>query len=173
MERPQTLFTSTSQNFVQNIYENHHTDLILFMRGKFQNALEGEEILQIFYLKLMKKHQVILPQYEKLGLRYLFGILRNLCNDQLNTQKTKPKLLINDDPKLLEIAGSDYSSAIIYERYHDELQPLLTKLEYQLLMMRIQGYSHQDVASQLEISVTNASVMLHRIRKKIARYFER
>lgn len=174
MERTQTLSILTPQSFVQNIHEKHHADLLLFTRGKMQNAKEGEEILQNFYLKLMKKHPVIFPKYKELGLRYLCGIISNLCNDRFKAQKKKRnKVSLDEHPMEIKIDGGDYCPTVIYERNHDELRPMLTELEYQLLVMRIQGFSHQDIAERLGISVSNASVMLYRIRKKIGQHFER
>ena len=174
MARTQLLPNSTQQAFVQEIYQKHHTDLLMYARGKIQNTLEGEEIIQMFYLKLMDKHIMIADQYEKIGTRYLKRIISNLCNDRFKVKKKRREIISIDDGGFeIEIDGSNYCPTIIYERYHDELESLLTKLEHHLLEMKIQGYSHQDIAEKLEISISNVSVILFRLRNKIGIHFER
>lgn len=64
----------------------------------------------------------------------------------------------------------DYSSFMSIN-YEFELSQILPHDELKLFILYMDGYSYDEISRQLGITISNTGVKLHRIRKKLNRFF--
>ncbi|MDE7335204.1 MAG: sigma-70 family RNA polymerase sigma factor, partial [Muribaculaceae bacterium] len=94
--------------------------------------------------------------------------VRNSCIDQLRRNSRRAECPI--DPVAEEVADTDPQSdrAELYESVRAIINGQLSERERQVITMRdTQGYSFAEIAAELNITETNARMILSRARKAV------
>jgi RNA polymerase sigma factor (sigma-70 family) len=126
---------------------------------------DQQDVLQSIYLKILKiKKEEI--EYEQ---AYINTLILNTYKDY-NTSQRKRKQCDNIDDYANDIDVSyneDYNHSLIIDAL-DNFKKTLSEVERNVLDMRIEDYSYNEIADELGITPANARKIFERIKKKLS-----
>ena len=128
-----------------------------------KNKPDAEDIFQEGFCKVFENiKQLRNTEATKWWMKKIF------VNEALNFYKTQTRLNLVDDFVFLENSISD-NNAILNKIETDELTRIIQNIPEGMRMVFnmyiIEGFSHQDIAGMLEISVGTSKSHLHDARK--------
>ncbi|MEZ6139052.1 MAG: RNA polymerase sigma factor [Zavarzinella sp.] len=149
---------------------------VVYARKLLRNPSDAEDIVQDSLVRLFRKA----GDYDILndGVRILFRTITNLCINATTRQREIASLTMGDDFAELplvdrlqflpeEIAvGSELSERI------EEILATLPPLQRAAVELRALGNTKQEIAQILQISETNAGVLVYRARTTLAKELE-
>ncbi len=145
------------------LFNDLKESLFRFVFGLIGNSSEAEDILHDAYLKIKEKlaGKVNIVSNPK---SYLFITIRNLCFDHLNKRK---RLQSDEVPEI-----SFHQMPIIESKSEIELitrlmQALPVKQRSALILKDVEGYTYEEIAEHLEMTVNSARVNVSYARKKL------
>lgn len=149
---------------LEQLYEKYKRDVYRYLLSLTHDADAAEDLLSECFLIAIRK----LPFFrvESTVKTWLFGIARNCWLQYL--RKQRPTISFDD---MVEIYITDDVSKQVINRHSCERIITLLKQEdertQRVVSLRINGYSHREIATQLEISEESARVIDHRAKKRI------
>ena len=147
---------------VQNIYEQHHSWLHGWLKGKLHNACDAADVAHDTFVRiLVGRHaaQIVEPR------DYLATIARGLVIDRYRRHAIEQayKQTLAERPEATAISEED--KAIIIETLvavDKALSGLGERTRRIFLLSQIEGLTYQQIADQLQVSLT--TVKKHMIR---------
>lgn len=150
------------------------TTTFLRLRGRLRatalrvlsDESSADDALQEAFFKLWERRRSIESRAKAEGLTVV--AVRNSCIDQLRRNSRRAECPIN--PAAEEVADADQESdrAELYESVKAIIERQLNERERQVITMRdTQGYSFAEIAGALNITETNARMILSRARKTV------
>lgn len=132
------------------IFQTFSKDLHDFLHYKYGEANNPQDIVQIAFEKLWKNCSKVLPEKAK---SFIFTVANNEMLNSLSRKKTvlnyslqKPKDYSTETPEFL----------MEEKEYHDRLKKALEDLSEEqrvtLMLNRVEGKKHQEIAELLGIS---------------------
>ena len=155
--------------FLHYICTKHHQELSLYARGTAGKLQEGDELLNMFYLKLYNKYELFAQRYDDYGVSYLKRTIKNISKDGYRVVVKNREKFTSIDETIFEIPERqtpNYSTTI-YDQQLLELQKMLKPATFNMLMMKINGYSNQDISQEMVMSSQAVDTRLSRMRTKV------
>ena len=132
-----------------------------------KNKSDAEDIFQEGFLKVFENiRQLRNPEVVEWWMKKIF------INEAFKFYKKQTGLYLVDDITLLENNMSDnFNDDILNKMETDELTRIIQNLPERMRMVFnmhiIEGFSHQEIANMLEISVGTSKSHLHDARKQL------
>ncbi len=147
---------------VQNIYEQHHSWLHGWLKGKLHNACDAADVAHDTFVRILGgRHaaQIVEPR------DYLATIARGLVIDRYRRHAIEQayKQTLAERPEAIAISEED--KAIILETLvavDKALSALGERARRIFMLSQIEGLTYQQIADQLQVSLT--TVKKHMIR---------
>ncbi|MGY2409789.1 sigma-70 family RNA polymerase sigma factor [Pseudomonas pergaminensis] len=147
---------------VQNIYEQHHSWLHGWLKGKLHNACDAADVAHDTFVRILGgRHaaQIVEPR------DYLATIARGLVIDRYRRHAIEQayKQTLAERPEAIAISEED--KAIIIETLvavDKALSALGERARRIFILSQIEGLTYQQIADQLQVSLT--TVKKHMIR---------
>lgn len=150
---------------------------VAYARSLLRNPSQAEDVVQDCLCRLLQKGDVYdLPRD---GVKLLFRSITNAC---INLT-TRHKPLMSLDATHEDGQGPRWEAAdrhtlepvgmLIYRELEEAVRQGLQTLPVQqraALELKSLGHSQQEIAEMLEVSVSNAGVLVHRARQAMAEY---
>ena len=145
------------------LYESYAADVYRFAYWLSGDGADAEDITSETFIRAWVKHSSIRTGTLK---AYLFTIARNLY---LESKRNTTRQLSHEDFYPDPNPGPEQVVETQFEilRVHNFLQTL-PEIDRAAFIMRVQHeLPYAEIASGLEISLSNAKVKVHRVRKKL------
>ena len=147
---------------VQNIYEQHHSWLHGWLKGRLHNACDAADVAHDTFVRILGgRHaaQIVEPR------DYLATIARGLVIDRYRRHAIEQayKQTLSERPEAIAISEED--KAIIIETLvavDKALSALGERARRIFMLSQIEGLTYQQIADQLQVSLT--TVKKHMIR---------
>ncbi|MCF5167802.1 sigma-70 family RNA polymerase sigma factor [Pseudomonas canadensis] len=147
---------------VQNIYEQHHSWLHGWLKGRLHNACDAADVAHDTFVRILGgRHaaQIVEPR------DYLATIARGLVIDRYRRHAIEQayKQTLAERPEAIAISEED--KAIIIETLvavDKALSALGERARRIFMLSQIEGLTYQQIADQLQVSLT--TVKKHMIR---------
>lgn len=149
---------------LEKLYEKYSPDVYRYLLSLTRNADAAEDLLSECFLIVVRK----LPFFrgESTVKTWLFGIARNCWLQYL--RKQRPTIALDDR---IEVYMADDIAGLVIDRQQCERIIALLRQEsartQRIVNMRMNGYSHREIAAQLCISEGSVRVINYRAKKRI------
>lgn len=149
---------------IEKLYEKYRQDVYRYLLSLTRDTDVAEDLLSECFLIVIRK----LPFFrgESTVKTWLFGIARNCWLQYL--RKQHPAITLDD---MIEVyMADDIAGQVINRQLCDRIIALLrqeNERTQRTVNMRINGYSHREIAVQLGISEGAVRVIDHRTKKRI------
>jgi RNA polymerase sigma-70 factor (ECF subfamily) len=156
----------------RRLYERHSSRIFGFCLSRLGSREEAEDALQTTFLNAQRGlGRGIVPEYE---LAWLFKIAQNVCHNRHKSARRRGRVEATHDLDSLQdvIASPDRSPAVSLGELTCALGAVPRRQRQALLLREFQGYSYEEIASELEISVAAVETLLFRARRTVAQQLE-
>ena len=156
------------------VYDQHYDRLRRFIFTTVKDDWVADDLVQETFVRAQKNLDG-LRDPSKLS-SWLFGIAYNLCMDHFRRLKSSgekeavdmDEMPITDEvPVQKELERQEMGKCV-----QEQMNLLPESLRTVIIMFDTMGFSHEEIAEVLGISVENAKVRLHRARKKLKSILE-
>jgi RNA polymerase sigma-70 factor, ECF subfamily len=156
------------------VYDHHYERVRRYILVTVKDDWVADDLVQETFIRAQKNLDS-LRDSSKLS-SWLFGIAHNLCMDYFRRSKS------SGEKELLDVNGLVIPGAVVIQKELEQLQMgkcvqdqidlLPESLRPVIILFDTMGFSHEEIAETLGISVENAKVRLHRARKKLRSILE-
>jgi RNA polymerase sigma-70 factor (ECF subfamily) len=154
------------------LYERHSSRIFGFCLSRLGSREEAEDALQTTFLNVHRGlERGVVPEYE---LAWLFKIAQNVCHNRHQSARRRGRVEATHDLDALQdvIASPDRNPAISLGELTQALGAIPTRQRRALVLREFQGYSYEEIANELGISVGAVETLLFRARRGIAQQLE-
>lgn len=151
----------------ERLYERHHRRVLGFCLYQLRDREEAADAVQTTYLyALGALRRGVVPAFEA---PWLMAIARNVCRSRWDAGKRRREVEFAQDPHRLEefAPGREASDGLL--GLDDALAGLPGPQRRAVLLRDWQGLSYQEVATELDVSVSAAETLIFRGREALAR----
>jgi RNA polymerase sigma factor (sigma-70 family) len=155
------------------LYERHSSRIFGFCLSRLGSREEAEDALQTTFLNAQRGlGRGVVPDYE---LAWLFKIAQNVCHNRHQSARRRGRLEAAHDLDALQdvIATPERGGAVSLNELTRALGAIPERQRRALLLREFQGYSYDEIASELGISVAAVETLLFRARRAVAVQLER
>ena len=156
----------------RQLYERHSSRIFGFCLSRLGSREEAEDAVQTTFLNVQRGlGRGVVPEYE---LAWLFKIAQNVCHNRHQSARRRGRVEAAHDLDALQdvIASPDRSPAVSLGELTQALGAIPTRQRRALLLREFQGYSYEEIASELGISVAAVETLLFRARRAVAQQLE-
>jgi RNA polymerase sigma-70 factor (ECF subfamily) len=156
----------------RQLYERHSSRIFGFCLSRLGSREEAEDAVQTTFLNVQRGlGRGVVPEYE---LAWLFKIAQNVCHNRHQSARRRGRVEATHDLDALQdvIASPDRSPAVSLGDLTEALGAIPTRQRRALLLREFQGYSYEEIASELGISVAAVETLLFRARRAVAQQLE-
>ncbi len=163
---------------VHFLYQNCHHALYLYATGLCKrfgiDISQADDLMQEFYLNVLRNHRPIIRGYFEKGIRYLYGVIKFDLFDFHRKQKSIRRI---EEAYALGVRinfNIHYlTNDLFFEQFTDQLNLLLPEESCRLFKMYLQGYSYKEIQKRLKLNISTVGVKIHRIKKTLASHLDR
>ncbi len=157
-----------------DIYYDHYERVKRFIFALVKDEWVADDLIQETFIKVQKNLNQL--QEEAKLSSWIFRIAYNLCQDHFRqkVQSSKREHALNEKKEILpeppfqkEVEQHQMGACV-----QDKIRLLPESYQTVLVLFDLMGFSHQEIAEILDISVENVKVRLHRARKKLKTILE-
>ncbi|MFC1859759.1 RNA polymerase sigma factor [Thermodesulfobacteriota bacterium] len=157
-----------------DIYHKYYERVRKFILVLVKDEWVADDLIQETFIKVQKNlHQ--LREASKLS-SWIFKIAYNLCQDHFRkvSQSSKNEQVLTGKKEILAepLFQKEFEQHQMGECVQDKIRLLPESYQTVLVLYDLMGFSHQEIAEILDISVENVKVRLHRARKKLKMILE-
>jgi RNA polymerase sigma-70 factor (ECF subfamily) len=149
---------------VKELFESYSNDILHYSLSILKDYDDAKDAVQDVFAQFLKTEDAF--RGECSYKTWLLTITRNYCYKKLNNKST-------------QLQKIDDNSSITYEMNIDtsiSLNDALAGLsddEYEIIYLReYAGYSYQEIAEILQISMDNVKIKLFRVRQRLRKYLK-
>ena len=156
----------------RQLYERHSSRIFGFCLSRLGSREEAEDAVQTTFLNVQRGlGRGVVPEYE---LAWLFKIAQNVCHNRHESARRRGRVEALHDLDALQdvIASPDRSPAVSLDELTRALGAIPVRQRRALLLREFQGYSYEEIASELGISVGAVETLLFRGRRSVAQQLE-
>lgn len=159
----------TKEDFLEML-EQYKLIIFKVCNGYCSDPEEQKDLVQEVILQLWRSFDKYNAQY-KLST-WVYRIALNVAISHFRKVSTRQKHTTSFDGAVLNIAEADDDNK------NDDLRLLqvflnqLQKLDKALMMLYLDGHSHEEIAQILDISKSNVGTKINRIKEKIRQQFK-
>lgn len=142
---------SGDKTALQILFNNYYTDLVRFGIKYVKSPEISEELVQEVFINIWERHEslAISSSFKS----YLFTSVKYRAFNYLRLQMPKEKLLENVELLDKVAAYEDYqASAELKREVNKAIDSLPTKCRAILIMSKMDGMSHREIATELGVS---------------------
>jgi len=166
------LAQAPSADATRQLYERHSSRIFGFCLSRLGSREEAEDAVQTTFLNVQRGlGRGVVPEYE---LAWLFKIAQNVCHNRHQSTRRRGRVEATHDLDALQdvIASPDRSPAVSLGELTQALGAIPTRQRRALLLREFQGYSYEEISSELGISVAAVETLLFRARRGVAQQLE-
>ena len=156
----------------RQLYERHSSRIFGFCLSRLGSREEAEDAVQTTFLNAHRGlGRGVVPEYE---LAWLFKIAQNVCHNRHQSSRRRGRVEAAHDLDALQdvISSPDRSSAVSLGELTNALGAIPNRQRRALLLREFQGYSYEEIANELGISVAAVETLLFRARRAVAQQLE-
>jgi RNA polymerase sigma factor (sigma-70 family) len=156
----------------RQLYERHSSRIFGFCLSRLGSREEAEDAVQTTFLNAQRGlGRGVVPEYE---LAWLFKIAQNVCHNRHQSARRRGRIEAAHDLDALQdvIASPDRDPAISLGELTQALGAIPARQRRALVLREFQGYSYEEIANELGISVGAVETLLFRARRGIAQELE-
>jgi RNA polymerase sigma-70 factor (ECF subfamily) len=156
----------------RQLYERHSSRIFGFCLSRLGSREEAEDAVQTTFLNVQRGlGRGVVPEYE---LAWLFKIAQNVCHNRHQSTRRRGRVEAAHDLDALQdvIASPERSPAVSLGDLTQALGAIPTRQRKALLLREFQGYSYEEISSELGISVAAVETLLFRARRAVAQQLE-
>jgi RNA polymerase sigma factor (sigma-70 family) len=156
----------------RQLYERHSSRIFGFCLSRLGSREEAEDAVQTTFLNAQRGlGRGVVPEYE---LAWLFKIAQNVCHNRHQSARRRGRVEAAHDLDALQdvIASPDRSPAVSLGELTHALGAIPNRQRRALLLREFQGYSYEEIANELGISVAAVETLLFRARRAVAQQLE-
>jgi RNA polymerase sigma-70 factor, ECF subfamily len=149
---------------VKELFESYSNDILLYSLSILKDYDDAKDAVQDVFAQFLKTEDAFRGDCSY--KTWLLTITRNYCYKKLNNKSTQMQKI-------------DENSSVTYEMNIEtsiSLNDALSGLsddEYEIIYLReYAGYSYQEIAGILQISIDNVKIKLFRVRQKLRKYLK-
>ena len=168
--------SSPRDQFVTYLHSRYHHNFLLFAHGickRFGLDISyANDLVQEFYTAALVKHLTMKKGYEKGGLAYLMGVMKNDILDLVRKQKSTKRveeIFCLKAPKISHL--KDLCFDMDAEGFKEALARILTLDNCQIMIYYIEGYSYKEIAQAIDMNENTVATRIRRAKKTIANHF--
>ena len=181
----------TALNLLLEKYRRIISKMILSAQTRYRpKGLEREDLFQECFIAVVEAALLYREDYQapffsfvKICIdRQIKNYTRRFNSHEARRYYNSPSLdmYISEDENLYlyDIIAENPNDISYFTRFNNQLDELvaidnqlLTELEKQVLLMKIQGYSYQEISAKLNISGKRVDNCIQRVRHKTQRYY--
>jgi RNA polymerase sigma-70 factor (ECF subfamily) len=161
-----------SADATRQLYERHSSRIFGFCLSRLGSREEAEDAVQTTFLNVQRGlGRGVVPEYE---LAWLFKIAQNVCHNRHQSARRRGRVEATHDLDALQdvIASPDRNPAVSLGDLTHALGAIPTRQRKALLLREFQGYSYEEISSELGISVAAVETLLFRARRAVAQQLE-
>jgi RNA polymerase sigma-70 factor, ECF subfamily len=154
------------------LYERHSSRIFGFCLSRLGSREEAEDALQTTFLNAQRGlGRGVIPEYE---LAWLFKIAQNVCHNRHQSARRRGRVEAAQDLDALQdvIASPERGAAVSLGELTRALGAIPTRQRRALVLREFQGYSYEEIAGELGISVAAVETLLFRARRAVAQQLE-
>ena len=154
------------------LYEKHSSRIFGFCLSRLGSREEAEDAVQTTFMNAQRGlGRGVVPQYE---LAWLFKIAQNVCHNRHQSARRRGRVEAVQDLDSLQdvIASPERSSAVSIGELTQALGGIPKRQRRALVLREFQGFSYEEIAVELGISVAAVETLLFRARRAVAQQFE-
>jgi RNA polymerase sigma-70 factor (ECF subfamily) len=166
------LAQAPSADATRQLYERHSSRIFGFCLSRLGSREEAEDGVQTTFLNVQRGlGRGVIPEYE---LAWLFKIAQNVCHNRHQSTRRRGRVEAAHDLDALQdvIASPERSPAVSLGDLTQALGAIPTRQRKALLLREFQGYSYEEISSELGISVAAVETLLFRARRAVAQQLE-
>lgn len=161
---------------VEYFYEQYDTVLFNYTAGlcrRYQiHVSQAEDLMQEFYLSVLKNHQAVIRGYLARGLKFLFRVIKNDLFDFNRKKKSRNRIEeIYALGVTLEFDLFYLAPDLFHAQFTDQLKRLLPPSDYAVFKLYLQGYSYREINQQLKFNENTIGVKIFRSKKLLRAHF--
>ena len=123
-----------------------------------RRGLEVDDLLQEVSVALWRSHERLLAMPKVQQAAFVWKISRNAAIDVLRREKQTEPLLENYD--------REEEDRTLLRELHERIA-LLDEPDRSIVNLQLEGYSYEEIAQRMDMTVKNVSVRLVRIKEKL------
>jgi RNA polymerase sigma factor (sigma-70 family) len=154
------------------LYERHSSRIFGFCLSRLGSREEAEDAVQTTFMNAQRGlGRGVVPQYE---LAWLFKIAQNVCHNRHQSTRRRGRVEAVQDLDSLQdvIASPERSAALSLGELTHALGGIPDRQRRALLLREFQGFSYEEIADELGISVGAVETLLFRARRGLAQQLE-
>jgi RNA polymerase sigma-70 factor, ECF subfamily len=156
----------------RRLYERHSSRIFGFCLSRLGSREEAEDAVQTTFLNAQRGlGRGVVPEYE---LAWLFKIAQNVCHNRHQSARRRGRIETAHDLDALQdvIASPDRTPGVSLGELTQALGAIPTRQRRALVLREFHGYSYEEIANELGISVAAVETLLFRARRGIAQQLE-
>lgn len=149
---------------IKALYETYYDDVYQWMYWKCGSSHTAMDLTQDTFLQVMNS----LYRYQGLSSErtWIMSIGRHVWLDYV--RKKKVEVEYDDGVQIEKEASSTYDMELLLSKLKQ-----CNQKQYELVMYRLQGYSHAEIAENMNCSEASIRVLFHRVKKWMREEIER
>jgi RNA polymerase sigma-70 factor (ECF subfamily) len=154
------------------LYERHSSRIFGFCLSRLGSREEAEDAVQTTFMNAQRGlGRGVVPEYE---LAWLFKIAQNVCHNRHQSARRRGRVEAAHDLDSLQdvIASPERGASVSLGELTHALGAIPSRQRRALLLREFQGYSYEEIADELGISVAAVETLLFRARRAVARELE-
>jgi len=148
-----SLRKTNENNTVESLFKQYYNPLYNFVNSKINNSEDAKEVVQDVFVKLWNaKGKVDLnsPTIKS----YLYAMARNTMIDAIRKRKDQSDVDIDNlEGSIAEDDGAELDPFVIRTEIMRSLEVLKPKTRKIFKLNKLQGYTYEEIAKHLDISV--------------------
>jgi RNA polymerase sigma-70 factor, ECF subfamily len=156
----------------RQLYVRHSSRIFGFCLSRLGSREEAEDAVQTTFLNAQRGlGRGVVPEYE---LAWLFKIAQNVCHNRHQSARRRGRVETAHDLDALQdvIASPDRTPGVSLSELTQALGAIPARQRRALVLREFQGYSYEEIANELGISVAAVETLLFRARRGIAQQLE-
>jgi RNA polymerase sigma-70 factor (ECF subfamily) len=157
----------------RQLYERHSSRIFGFCLSRLGSREEAEDALQTTFLNVQRGlGRGVVPEYE---LAWLFKIAQNVCHNRHQSAGRRRRVEATHDLDALQdvIASPDRSPAVSLGELTRALGAIPARQRRALVLREFEGFSYEEIARELGVSVGAVETLLFRARRAVALELEK
>jgi RNA polymerase sigma factor (sigma-70 family) len=154
------------------LYERHSSRIFGFCLSRLGSREDAEDAMQMTFLNAQRGlGRGVVPEFE---LAWLFKIAQNVCHNRHQSAKRRGRVEAPHDLDSLQdvIASPERGSGVSLGELTQALGTIPARQRKALLLREFQGYSYEEIAAELDVTVAAVETLLFRARRAMAQQLE-
>ena len=148
---------------IKDIFKQHSSELLMSAYYLLKDMDDAEDAVSACFEKLLKNELVLSREEEEIKA-WLLVVVKNYCLDYLKTGSNRKKIisLLNFD----YLTNNKWHEKVEKDNL-DKLLQLLSDKEANVFKMHLDGYTNDEIASELNVKCATVKNQLYDAKKKL------